>query len=339
MLNKYVAIMIPPEKSPLREYLEEWSFLLKACVIAAAFLAFIFVQHDVSAAGFSAQEQATTQQSDQRDASSEIAVPLPKGKKLILADGTFQIVREYHREGDRVRYYSLERSAWEEMPAMLVDWAATEKAEVEQSAQQQKLAKQIAESEKAARFADLNVDTSFEVRPGIFLPDAAGFYVIDGNKVAPMQQEKAEIHTEKGRAVAKIVTGMPLISGKQDMEIPGKQAKLRIHTGDAEFYFRTADQREPHLTLLHATVKGEKRALEVITTNIAGQQKVKGREVSLLQWDAARGLYRFTVDQALDSGEYAIVETTTAEGQSMYVWTFGVDVTGYPKAPGSPTPH
>jgi hypothetical protein len=329
--------MIAPEKHPLREHFKELSFVLRACVMVLAFLAPIFGPHEASAAALGSQEQAA-QQTDQREASSEIAVPLPKGKKLILTDGSFQVVREYHREGDRVRYYSVERSAWEEMPAMLVDWAATQKAEDEQNAQQEKLAKQIAESEKAARFADLNVDTSFEVRPGVFLPDAAGFYAIDGNKVAVMQQEKAEVHTEKGRAVAKIVTGMPLISGKQDMEIPGKQAKLRIHTGDAEFFFRTADQREPHLTLLHATVKGEKRALEVITTNIAGQQKVKGREVSLLQWDAARGLYRFTVDQALDSGEYAIVETTSAEGQSIYVWTFGVDVTGNPNATGSPAP-
>ena len=329
--------MIAPEKHPLREHFKEWSFVLRACVMVLAFLAPIFGPHEASAAALGSQEQAA-QQTDQREASSEIAVPLPKGKKLILTDGSFQVVREYHREGDRVRYYSMERSAWEEMPAMLVDWAATQKAEDEQNAQQEKLAKQIAESEKAARFADLNVDTSFEVRPGVFLPDAAGFYAIDGNKVAVMQQEKAEVHTEKGRAVAKIVTGMPLISGKQDMEIPGKQAKLRIHTGDAEFFFRTADQREPHLTLLHATVKGEKRALEVITTNIAGQQKVKGREVSLLQWDAARGLYRFTVDQALVSGEYAIVETTPAEGQSIYVWTFGVDVTGNPNATGSPAP-
>jgi hypothetical protein len=327
--------MIAPEKHPLREHFKEWSFVLRACIMVLAFLAPIFGPHEASAAALGSQEQAA-QQTDQREASSEIAVPLPKGKKLILTDGSFQVVREYLREGDRLRYYSLERSAWEEMPAMLVDWAATQKAEDEQNAQQEKLAKQIAESEKAARFADLNVDTSFEVRLGVFLPDAAGFYAIDGNKVAVMQQEKAEVHTEKGRAVAKIVTGMPLISGKQDMEIPGKQAKLRIHTGDAEFFFRTADQREPHLTLLHATVKGEKRALEVITTNIAGQQKVKGREVSLLQWDAARGLYRFTVDRALDSGEYAIVETTPAEGQSMYVWTFGVDVTGNPNATGSP---
>ena len=231
-----------------------------------------------------------------------------------------------------MRYYSVERSGWEEIPAALVDWTATQKAEADQDAQQKELAKRIAESEKAARFAGLDVDTSFEVRPGSFLPDNVGFYALDGNKIDLMQQEKAELHTEKGRAVAKIVTGVPLISSKQDMEIPGKQAKLRIHTGDAEFYFRTADKREPHLTLLRAEVKGEKRTVAVITTNMAGQQSFKNREVSLLQWDAARGLYRYTVDHPLEAGEYAIIETTPTEGQSMYVWTFGVDVPGDPKA-------
>ena len=332
-----VVNMISPEKHPLKDHSKARIFSPTAFVAALALVTVMLAPHAANATSFGVPENAA-QQSDQHDGSSEIAVPLPKGKKLILADGSFHIVREYHREGDRVRYYSVERSAWEEIPAALVDWTATQKAEAEQSAQQEKLTKEIAESEKAARFADLNVDTSFEVRPGVFLPDQAGFYAVDGNKVAAMQQEKAEVHTEKGRAVAKIVTGMPLISGKQDMEIPGKQAKLRIHTGDAEFYFRTADQREPHLTLLHATVKGEKRALEVITTNIVGQQKVKGREVSLLQWDAARGLYRFTVDQALDPGEYAIIETTDAEGQSTYVWTFGVDLNGNSKAAGGPAP-
>ena len=310
------------------------SFWLTASVGAVLFLGVFFDVQKASASSFKPQEQ-TSQPADQNRQDlqkSEIAVPLPKGKKLILNDGTFQIVREYHREGDRVRYYSVERSAWEEIPATLVDWTATQKAEADQDAHRQELAKQIAETEKAARFAGLDVDTSFEVRPGTFLPDNAGFYAVDGNKIDVMQQEKAELHTEKGRAVAKIVTGVPLISSKQDMEISGKQAKLRLRTGDAEFYFRTADRREPHLTLLRAEVKGEKRTVAVISTNIAGQQTFKNREVSLLQWDAARGLYRYTVDHPLEAGEYAIIETTPTEGQSMYVWTFGVDVPPTPKA-------
>lgn len=307
---------------------------MTARLAAMALLTVLFSAPKAAALSFSPQDPVSKHAEQQDTQPQEIAVPLPKGKKLILTDGTFQIVREYQREGERVRYYSVERSAWEEIPAALVDWTATQKAEAEQDAQQKELAKQIAESEKAARFADLNVDTSFEVRPGTFLPDKAGFYVLDGNKIADMQQEKAEIHLEKGRAVARIVTGVPLISTKQDMELPGRQAKLRVHAGDAEFFFRTADQREPHLTLLRATVKGEKRAVEVITTNIAGQQKYKDNEVSLLQWDAARGLYRYTVDRPLESGEYAIIETTTGEGQSMYLWTFGVDMPENAKSSG-----
>jgi hypothetical protein len=304
------------------------------------FLAFALVPQSAAALSQGAVRQQEAPQADRSDAQpSTIAVPLPKGKKLVLTDGSFQVVREYHREGERVRYYSVERSAWEEIPAALVDWAATEKGEADQEARQKELTKEIKESEKAARFVDLDVDTSFEVRPGVFLPDEVGFYALDGTKISVMQQEKAEAHVEKKRTAERIITGIPLISAKADVEIPGKEAKLRIHTGDPEFYFRTADKRDPHLTLLRAEVKGDKRALEVITTNMVGQQTFKHSEVSLLQWDAARGLYRFTVDQALAPGEYAVLETTTTEGQSTYVWTFGVELPGSPAAVPPPKPQ
>jgi hypothetical protein len=332
--------MVVPAKHRADKHLKVADYSLTVCVAAIALLPIVFIAHRAGASGFGSPDQSLQQTEQRSTQQPEIAVPLPKGKKLILTDGTFQMVREYRREGDRVRYYSVERSAWEEIPAGMVDWAATQNAETQQDAEQKELAKQAAESERAARFADLDVDTSFEVRPGTFLPDGVGFYVLDGNKIGVMQQEKAEVHTEKGRAVARIVTGMPMITSKQDMEISAKQAKLRIHTGDAEFYFRTADKREPHLKLLRAQVKGEKRSLEIISTNIAGQQKYEDREVSLLQWDAARGLYRFTVDQPLESGEYAVIETTPTEGQSMYVWTFGVDLPGNVKnSGGKPAPR
>ena len=41
--------------------------------------------------------------------------------KLYMKDGGFQLVREYKVEGDRVQFYSVERSDWEEIPAALVD--------------------------------------------------------------------------------------------------------------------------------------------------------------------------------------------------------------------------
>ena len=46
--------------------------------------------------------------------------------KLYLKDGGFQLVREYTVEGDRVKYYSVDRSDWEEIPADLVDLKRTD---------------------------------------------------------------------------------------------------------------------------------------------------------------------------------------------------------------------
>ena len=310
---------------------------LTASFWGLAFLAVTFSALSPDARGSEPLQQAATprettqdsQQAKPADAeNSEIAVPLPKGEKLILTDGSFQMVREYQRQGDRVRYFSLERSAWEEIPATMVDWTATEKAKTERESQQKQLDEQIAKTENAQRFADLDVDTSFEVHPNVFLPDAAGFYAVDGKSVAVVKQEEATLRLEKARTFERIVTGMPMISARQDMEIAGKQAKLRLHTGDLEFYFRTADERDPRLKLVRAQIKDGKRELEVVSTDIAGQQKYKDQEISLLKWDAARGLYRFTLDHPLEAGEYAAIETietTTSQGQSIYVWTFGVD--------------
>src|SRR5882762_11316355 len=102
-----------------------------ASIVAIAFAALLVIAPNIwsfSQGAQNADSKATQEQ-------GTIPVPLPKGKKLVLADGTFQLVREYSVQGDRVRYWSVERSDWEEIPTTLVNWDATHKAEAEQAQQ------------------------------------------------------------------------------------------------------------------------------------------------------------------------------------------------------------
>ena len=85
----------------------------------------------------------------------------PNGKKLVLTNGEFQLVREYTRKGDRVRYFSLERGDWEEIPASMIDWAATQKAEAATVAHNEAESKKLKQQEDASRMdMALDVDAS-----------------------------------------------------------------------------------------------------------------------------------------------------------------------------------
>ncbi len=261
-------------------------------------------------------------------ATKQIPAAIPKGKKLILSDGTFQMAREYTVEGDRVRYWSVERSQWEEIPATLVDWDATHKAETQQVAQDAELKAKIHASNLTQLTKDIDVDRSLEIKPGLFLPDAVGFYALDRNKnVRGMKQSTAEIKTSTGREVEKILSGVPLIPGKRTMYIPGEHAAMRLATSEPEFFMRPADQREPRFRLLRAQVKGGHRIIDSVSVEFTGQEKHNATDIEIQTWTPASGVFRYTVDQRLEPGEYAFVEMT-GDGISGYVWDFGIDSQG-----------
>ena len=261
-------------------------------------------------------------------AAGQIPVALPKGKKLILTDGTFQLAREYTVEGDRVRYWSVERSQWEEIPTSLVDWDATHKAEAEQASQDAELKAKIHASQLALLTKDIDVDRSLEIKPGLFLPDAVGFYALDRNKlIREMKQSEAVVKTSTGREVAKIMSGVSLIPSKKTMEIPGEHAAMRLNTAEPEFFMRPADSREPRFRLLRTEIKGGHRVLDNISIHFTGQETHKATEIEIQTWTPATGVFRYTVDQRLEPGEYAFVEMTD-EGINGYVWDFGIDTPG-----------
>jgi hypothetical protein len=298
---------------------------LIAFSLAALLAALVSLPRSRDQAAFAAQQDADAKAPA---STSQIPVALPKGKKLILTDGTYQLAREYTVEGERVRYWSVERSQWEEIPASLVDWDATHKSEAEQSARDAELKAKIRASNLARATKDINVDRSLEIKPGLFLPDEDGFYALDRNKlIREMKQSEAVVKTSKGREVGKIISGVSLIPGKKTMEIPGERAAMRLATDEPEFFFRPADQREPRFRLLRAQVKGGRRLIDSISVRVTGEEKHNTTDIDTQTWTPATGVFRYTVEQRLEPGEYAFVEMT-ADGISGYVWDFGIDLPG-----------
>src|SRR5712692_1781078 len=156
-------------------------------VVFAGFLPVVFLSTALLAFP-RAQSQSPAQSNSQNEPTPQAnsAAVLPRGKKLCLKDGTFQLVRSYERKGDRVRYYSVERAGWEEIPEAMVDWDATKKAETESAKEQEALRAKVRTQEAAERIMPLDIDASLEIARGVFLPPGEGVFVLEGDYVRPL---------------------------------------------------------------------------------------------------------------------------------------------------------
>ena len=268
----------------------------------------------------------------------------------MLKDGTFQMVRSYECKGDRVRYYSVERGQWEEIPAALVDWDATGKAESAEKSEDEAFAKKVHTQEEAQRMDTvMDVDASLQVAPGVFLPPGEGMFVIDGKHVSQLEQAGAEIRSDKKNFLKQVLVPIPVVPGKRNVDIPGARAKVRVSSTNVEFYLREAPpdpdrnspiekssrpgESGPEVELVRATIKGGKRQLESITTYLGDQVQEKRNTMSLQRWEVAPTVYRFTLGEPLPPGEYALAEILP-DGMNLFVWDFGVD--NDDKPPASP---
>lgn len=178
------------------------------------------------------------------------------GKRLILKDGSYQLVRKYQIVGDRVRYLSEERDDWEEVPYALVDWAATRKWNQEHALNAQGLPIQPPAQPSAgqpnpgeAEAAKIDSEAAAErtalmeqtptVAPGLQLPNLDGVFVLDNFQNVPeliqLRQTAGDVNRGGTHNILRAAIGS-FRGAQEPVRINGQAAKLRLHVDDPSLY-------------------------------------------------------------------------------------------------------
>lgn len=283
--------------------------------------------------------------------------------RLILKDGTYQVVRKYEIVGDRVRYISVERGGdWEEIPVDLVDWDATRKwerdhakpAEAEASPAMKEAAEIDKEetTEREQRKARMP-----EVAKGLELPDEDGVFVLDTFQGTP---ELVELLPAELNMAAKTRHGLstinPLAGAKASLELDGAHAKVHLHVNDPAIYLSLNAQDDVEQVTTHAMTVNtggakkeasrkhgahsassgfaivrvdERRAMRIvgaIHTSPSGAV-TQDEDVIPAKVEVLPGKHwlRIQPQTNLTIGEYALVEIISASDINQSVWDFGVD--------------
>jgi hypothetical protein len=306
-------------------------------------------------------------QTDQNSKPLSLSPALPgmgKNHRLILKDGTYQMARDYHVVGDRVRFLSQERGDWEELPADLVDWDATRKWEKEHAdltEEDTSPAMKEAEALDKEESDERNDQKARmpEVAPGLELPDEEGVFVLDTYHGTP---ELVELISKNLSLNAKTRHGIailnPMATQKANLELEGAHARVHLHVNDPAIYLSLGaeDQKEPVLSKpftvqtnganavnggnhgAHSAQSGfvivrvdERQAVRVVgAVHMSPNGTVTQNEDTIptkVEVLPGKHWLRLEPEQKLTIGEYALVEILSPSDISESVWDFRVDPT------------
>ena len=231
--------------------------------------------------------------------------------RLYLKDGSYHIVREYQVNGDRVRFYSVERSEWEEIPLSLTDIGRTE-AENKQRAQEiGKEAAAVAAEEKFER-------EQREERERV--PQEPGVYLVDGKELRSIKQAESKAVSKKSRSVLKVLSPIPIVSGKSTVELDGEHSANVASVARPEFYIRLANEERFGIAKM-----GAKKGVRVVqnweTVPVTKELIETQQDVEVFRKQVEDGLYKIWPMQPLEPGEYAVIEYTAGKG-NIQTWDF-----------------
>jgi TPP-dependent indolepyruvate ferredoxin oxidoreductase alpha subunit len=234
--------------------------------------------------------------------------------KLYLKDGSHHVAREYQIEQDRIRYYSVERSDWEEIPAELVDLPKTEsERKTIESARAQAEADAVAEDEAARALR----------REARAVPAEYGVYYVDGSNLRIIDQADVKVVTDKKRSLLKTITPIPIVTGKATVEVDGERSAFVVRESRPEFYIRQSN--EERMAIIRLTPKKGARLVEKVTMVPVVNEAIEEQDqVETFRRQFGEGLFKIWPTKPLTAGEYAVVQYT--EGKlSVQVWDFRLE--------------
>jgi hypothetical protein len=221
-------------------------------------------------------------------------------------------VREYKVDGDRVQFYSVERSEWEEIPLKLADVKRTEAERQARDADLRKEAAEIAAEEKFEREQREERDR---------VPQEPGVYLVDGKELRTIKVGESKSVTNKGRSILKVLSPIPVVSGKVTVELDGEHSATLVPSNRPEFYFRPSKEEHFGIVRLKPTRKGARLVQTWTIVPVTKEVIEEQEEVEIFRKQVDDGLYKIWPTAPLDPGEYAVIEFTPGKG-NIQAWDF-----------------
>jgi hypothetical protein len=262
-------------------------------------------------------------------------------KRLILKDGSYELISQYEIQGGRVRYFSTERDEWEELPNALIDWDATAEY-ADQHAQRASAKTKEALEASAERNEDARTPT---VMPGLKLPLPEGVFLLDIYQGRPelnrLIQNGTDINKNMGRNILRGVLN-PVAGSRQTIELEGQHAAIQSHVLNPSIYVAvdagdpskgyTAQTAFNHLRIVRCEEKNGNRIVAVSNIAIYGKVEQSAQYIDAKVEPVSDYWVKVIPAATLQTGEYALVEFDERGSMNLLVWDFGVN----PQAPDNP---
>jgi hypothetical protein len=286
----------------------------------------------------------------------------PHRTRLILKDGSYQVVMSYRVVGKVVRYVSAERGgAQEEVPLELVDLDATHRYEARHAAPSEDGQAPALDPDLLKEEADRAALTP-EVAPDLRLStedSVLGLDIYHGTpELVPMAQSGGDLNRNTSHNILRGIVN-PLAAAHQIVQLKGETAAVQMHINTPDLYLRIGDAAPPptggaplivdthgatgnaptapaggsaasRYVVVRTDVRTGARVIASFRINLLGgvrrQEDVVETKTELLpggHW------MKITPREPLDFGEFALMEVLSEKEVNLGVWDFGV----HPVAP------